>query len=165
MVGGVLDGVHGLRAGEPHEDTGLQGCEVSLRAGSDPDDIVAEKTLVDQHPIDVRERERRDGARREAGRLLDLRGAGDPRLRGADGAGDLVEIGAPVAGNERDDGRPVAVEDDRLHDLLERAAGGLRGLLGGRGSGLELLEPRFGAGLPEIGGDPFDGLRPGRAHG
>ena len=28
----------------------------------------------------------------------------------------------------------------------------------------ELFQSRLGAGLPEIGSDPFDGLGPGRAH-
>lgn len=165
MVGRFLNGVHGLRAGKPHENPGMQGGQMGLRAGSDPDDVVAEQALVDQHALDLRERERRHGARRKSGRLLDLGRARDPRLRGTDGAGDLVQVGTPIARYERDDGLAVAVQHERLHDLIERAPGGLGGVLGGRRPRLELLEPRFGAGLPEIGGDPFDGLRPGRAHG
>ena len=107
---------------------------MGLGAGSDPDDVVAQQALVDQHALDLRERERRHGARRESGRLLDLRRARDPRLRGADRAGDLAQVGAPIAGHERD--LAVAVQHERLDDLLERAAGCLGSVLGGRRPGL-----------------------------
>ena len=56
-------------------------------------------------------------------------------------------------------------KDERLHDLIEAAAGGVGGVRCGRGSGRELLDAGLGAGVTEEGGHPLHGLRPGRYHG
>lgn len=160
----VLDGVHWLRAREPGEDSGIQSGHVGDRAGTDPDHVVAEQVLVDQNAIDLRKRKRCNGARRETGRLLHLGAARDARLDGVSRPCDLVEIDTSVSGDEHDDGLAVTDEHERLHDLRKRATGCAGGVLGGRGAGLELLEPCLDASLTKIGGDPFHGLRPARAH-
>jgi hypothetical protein len=81
-------------------------------ARADPDDVVAQERVVDQDAIDVREWERGNGARLEAGRLLHLGGPRDSGLTGLGGARDLVEVGATVARDHGDDGAPVADEDE-----------------------------------------------------
>ena len=164
MVGGVLDGVHGLRTREPDEVAGADRSHVGRRACADPDYRMSEQALVDQDAVDAGKREWSDRSRCEACRLLDLGGAGDARLGRTGGQRDLPEVGAPISRHERHHGPAVAEDHDRLDDLLEGATGGASGLLGSRGALLELLEASIGACLPEMGGNPFHGLGPGRTH-
>ena len=162
---GVLDGVHRLRACEPNEDAGVQGRHVRRGACADPDGVVSEQVLVDQDAIDIR----------AAGRARPRRARSPvpprprrPRAMRASIAPaalrDLREVDATVAGHEHDDGTAVAEDDDRLDDLAERAAGGARGVLGGRGARFELFESRLRTCGPQKCGDPFDGLGPAQAH-
>ena len=65
-------------------------------------DVVREQGAVDQNRLDPREREGRDGSRREAGCLLDLARPGDAGLGRAGGGRDLLEIGPPVTRHERE---------------------------------------------------------------
>src|SRR5205085_2661693 len=86
------------------------------------------------------------------------------RLMLAGGAvGAVTRVGTAVAGGEDDDVAAAAVEDDRLDDLGELAAGGARSVSGGRRPDRELLEPRLGARLAEEGGDALHGLGPRHA--
>ena len=124
-----------------------------------------EQALIDQHPVDIRQRKGSPRPGREARRLLDLRPTRDPRLDGVGGQCDLREVGAPVTGHERDHRTAVAEDDDRLDDLVDRTSGGAGSILGGRGALLELLEPRLRSCRTQICGDPFDGLGPALAHG
>src|SRR5205823_2569175 len=67
----------------------------------------------------------------------------------------------PVARDERDHGAAVAAKDERLDDLAELAADGLRGVLRRRRAFRELLDAHLGAGLSQVGGHALDGLGPG----
>ena len=100
----------------------------------------------------------------EAGCELDLVGLGDARGRAARRERDLRRVRAAVARHEREHRLAFADEHERLHDLGERAAGSARGVLRGRRTGLELLEPRLGTGLSQEGGDSLDRLRPAWLH-
>ena len=142
----------------------MHGGHVGVGARTDPDHVVGEQGLVDQHPVDVRQRKGSNGSGRKARRLLDLRPARDPRLDCAGSDCDLREVGAPVTGDERHNRTAVAEDDDRLDDLVDRTAGGAGGVLGRRGARLELFEPRLRSCRPQIRGDPFDGLGPALAH-
>ena len=97
-----------------------------------PDRRCSQQRAVDQHAIDARERERRDGAGLEAGRRLDLVGARDPRVPRADGARDAARVGAPVAGDEGDDGRRRRRRARASSRSAERAADRVGRLLRGR---------------------------------
>ena len=154
----------GSRPRQPHELGGTQRCHVGGRSCADPDELVPEQRPVDEDPLDVRQRERRDRAGLEAGCLLDLVGLGDARGRAARRERDLRRVRAAVARHEREHRLAVADEHERLHDLAERAAGRARGVLRGRRTGLELLEPRLGTGLSQEGGDSLDRLRPAWLH-
>ena len=114
-------------------------------AGADPDAVEPEQRLLDQHALDERQRERRDGARLEAGRAAHLVGTGDLRAGDAERAGDLRRVGATVARDEHDGGTAVGVEDERLDDPARLAADRLGRRLRGRRALLELLEARLGS--------------------
>ena len=101
---------------------------------------------------------------REAGCFLHLRRlCHSSRLR-IEGASDLLRVAPAVPWNEDDDRPLVADEHERLHDLIEVAAGRGRRVLGGRRAVGELVDARLDSRIAEEGGHPFDGLRPGPYH-
>ena len=116
------------RPREAHEIARREPGHVLRRAGADPDAVVAEQRLLDQHPLDERQRERGDGARLEAGRPPYLVGPRDLRAGAAERAGDLRRVGSAVARYEHHRGTAVAVEHERLHDPARLAADRLRPL-------------------------------------
>ena len=79
MVRGLLDDVHRTRAREAEQLGRRQRGHVPLGARADPEDGLGQAAFARRRRVDVLERERRDGARLEAGRLAHLLGAGDPR--------------------------------------------------------------------------------------
>jgi hypothetical protein len=114
--------------------------------------------------VDLREWKGCDGAGREAGGFLHLgRLRHSSRLR-VEGASDLLRVAPTVSRNEDDDRALVADEHERLHDLVEVAAGRGRRGLGSRRAVGELVDARFDSRIAEEGGHPFDGLRPGPYH-
>jgi hypothetical protein len=135
---------------------------VGARPG--PDQVVVVERAVHQHRVDVRERERSDRARCESRRLLDLLRPRDAHRPGFDRPRDLLRIASSITGHERHDRPVVAEEDERLHDLAELAAHGVRGVLCGGGAVGKLLDARLDSRFAEEGGDPLDGLRPGADH-
>ena len=67
----------------------------------------------------------------------------------------------PQVARHHDDDRPaVAVDDERLHDLGERAAGGRRRVLSGRRAQLELLPARLRPHGTQVPRDALDCLGP-----
>ena len=106
----------------------------------------------------------RDAAQRVARRLLDLVGARDPRSLGSRSGSDLAGIDAAVARDEGHDRLLVTHENERLHDLVEPAPRRLGSVGRSLRPGRELLDAGVGAGVAKEGGDPRDGLRPGRYH-
>src|SRR4029079_11614280 len=134
--------------------------EVRLRARAGPDRGVPEHRPLDEDGGDALERERRHGSRTEARRrhdLVRLRDRSPPR---ADEPCDLARVDLAVARHERHDRGRVAQEDDRRHDLAERAAAGVgRGLRSPRRRPA-LLDPRLRAGLAQECRDTLHGLGP-----
>jgi hypothetical protein len=120
-----------------------------------------EQGSLDEDRVHPQKRERRDCARLEAGRVLYLFGAGDAGERAIGRAGDLLGIGAPVSGNKHEHGAAAALEEERLDDLAELATNRPGGVLRGRRSFRELLDPDLGAGLAQVCGDALNRLWPG----
>ena len=127
---------------------------------ADPDQAVAEQRLVDEDALDARQRKRRDGARLEPRRILDLFHSRDPRKTAAGSARDLLGVGSAVARDHDDYGLAVAVEYERLHDLGELAADGFSGGLRRGCSVGELLDAHLGTGVAEVRGHALDRIGP-----
>ena len=163
---GGLDGVHRLCPREADEvgRTRAPPCGSASRRRSTracaTSSFRSTKTRVD-----VRQRERRDGARRRSP---------SPSRPGPATRSSPWSRPPPAAifaasarrspGIERDDPAAVAVEDERLDDLAELAADRARRVRRGRRSLRELLDPRLDAHLAQERGDALDRLRPGVAH-
>ena len=70
----ALREIDGHRRARRTRSTGASAGHVPRRAGADPDDLVQQQLALEQDALDVRRRERRDGARLEAGGGDDLLG-------------------------------------------------------------------------------------------
>ena len=159
-----LDGVHRLSAREPHQLGRCEGGHVPRGAGADPDERVLEQGAVEKDGLDLAQRKRRHRARLVPGRFLNLFCAGDPD-RGTTGClRHLAPVGPAIPGYEHQNRAAVTVEDERLDDLRQLAADRLGRLLGCGRAGRELLDPRLGARISQVHGDPLDRLRPGAVY-
>ena len=134
------------------------------RPGARPHQRVAIERGIHQHRLHLREWEGRHGPRREAGRILDLLCLRDASRGRLQCSGDLVRIAPPIARDERHDRSLVADEHERLHDLLELAAGGLGRSLGRRRSLGELVDAGLDTRRAQERRNPLHGLWPGRRH-
>jgi hypothetical protein len=130
------------------------------RARPDPESIVAEQARVDQNVLDLREWKGRHCPRVEARDLAHALGPGHSRLRTPRRVRDLPRVGAVVAWHEREDAPPVALEDEGLDDLSECASDRAGGVLRGRRPLGEFLDPCFGSGRAQEGGNELDRRRP-----
>lgn len=120
-----------------------------MRSRADPDDLVAEKNGIHKRLRYGPMWKRRDRTWLEPRRVHYFFRARDTYELGADCFRDQRFVGSPVSGNERDDERAVADHDERLHNLRELAADGLRRVARCRRSRLELLDPRVDPGRPQ----------------
>lgn len=133
-------------------------------APAHPDERVPEQRALEEDRIDLRERERRNGAGRESSRLLDLVRGGHARGFRPDGTRDLLGIRSAVTRYEHDQWPIPAYEDEGLHDLIESTSHRPSSVRRRRRSLGELFDPGLGTGVAQEVGDPSDGLRRGRYH-
>ena len=118
IVGLIRDDVHRPGARQPAQLRGADAHDVLVRARARPDERVLVELALHEDGVDLRQRERCDGAGREAGRVLHFLRLRDPRRLVRRRRLRPSRVAAPITRNERDDGALVADEDERLHDLI-----------------------------------------------
>src|SRR6266511_853203 len=100
LSGGVAGHVRGFGAAQPDELRRRERGQMPMGAGTDPQAVVAQQPWVDEHEVDLRERERRDGSRLESGYLEHALGPRDLAALRSNGGRDLARVSAAIARDE-----------------------------------------------------------------
>ena len=141
-----------------------QSHEVAAGAGSCPHPVVPEEGAIDEHPVDLGQREGGDRAWLKPGRCPDSLGRSHPGFRNPRRAGHFARISPPIAGHHGHHRPTVALEYERLHDPIEIAADGAGCLRRCPRGKRELLDARLRSRSQQVGPYALDWLWPESGH-